>query len=316
MIVPPLLAWLRERDTERTERGLRRGLNPRSADCRDVLDLASNDYLGLARDHRVVEAAAAAALTWGGGATGSRLVTGSTQLHAELEASLARTVGSAAALVFSSGYLANIGAITTLASRSSLVISDARNHASLIDAIRLSGARVVITEHRDVNEVRRALRTRTERQALVVTDAVFSVDGDLAPLADLHAAAREFGATLLVDEAHSLGVIGDRGQGACSAAGICGEPDLVQTLTLSKSLGSAGGAVAGHPELINHLVNTARSFIFDTGLAPACAGAAMAALIILDEQPELPGAARLRAADLATAATESFTPWATRRAER
>jgi 8-amino-7-oxononanoate synthase len=144
-----------------------------------------------------------------------------------------------------------------------------------------------VAPHRDVAAVERALTRRTPSRAVVVTDAVFSVDGDLAPLADLHAAARAQGALLLVDEAHSLGVVGDGGRGACHAAGIAGEPDVVMTLTLSKSLGSQGGAVLGDPAVVEHLVNTARSFIFDTALAPAAVAAAGAALAALREDPGL-----------------------------
>ncbi|MEI8084480.1 MAG: 8-amino-7-oxononanoate synthase [Actinomycetes bacterium] len=305
MIVPPLLQWLGARDTQRAQSGLQRTITPRNANDSGVLDLASNDYLGLARDRRVVAAAAHAATAWGAGSTGSRLVTGSTELHATLENTLAETVGSPSALVFSSGYLANIGAVTALADRETLIVSDALNHASLIDAIRLSGARVVVAGHRKVDDVRKALVSRSEPRALVVTDAVFSVDGDLAPLVELHTLARQFGATLLVDEAHSLGVIGDGGGGACRTAGISAEPDVVLTLTLSKALGSAGGAVAGHPALINHLINSARSFIFDTGLAPACVGAALESLRILADTPELAATVRSRARNLAQIATEA-----------
>lgn len=298
MIVSPLLQWVRKRDADRATAGLRRTLHVRQTTAAAVVDLASNDYLGLARDERVIAAAVAAARTWGAGATGSRLVTGSTQLHTDLEAALAAFVGTQSSLVFSSGYLANLGVITSLADKDTLIVSDALNHASLIDAIRLSGARVVIVPHRDVEAVESALHERKEQRALVVTEAIFSVDGDLAPLGDLHGVARKQGATLLVDEAHSLGVLGDRGQGACAAAGIGAEPDVVQTLTLSKALGSAGGAVAGGHEIVAHLINTARTFIFDTGLAPACAGAALESLRIINEEPQRVAAVRRRAQEL------------------
>jgi 8-amino-7-oxononanoate synthase len=168
--------------------------------------------------------------------------------------------------VFSSGYLANLGAVTALAGAGSLVVSDAQNHASLVDACRLARGDVVVTAHRDVAAVNRALADRRTEQAVVVTDAVFSVDGDLAPLAELHRTARHHGALLVVDEAHGLGVVGPEGRGAAAAAGIAGEPDVVLTLTLSKSLGAQGGAVLADPVVIEHLVNTARAFIFDTGL--------------------------------------------------
>ncbi|MDQ1629834.1 MAG: 8-amino-7-oxononanoate synthase [Actinomycetota bacterium] len=297
----PLQA-LREQAAQRECTGMRRTLRPRTPG-EDVLDLASNDYLGLAREPRVVDAAVRAVQTWGAGSTGSRLVTGSTALHAELEGELARFTGAAGALLFSSGYLANLGAVVALSGPGALVVSDALNHASLVDACRLSRATVVVTPHRDVAAVEAALRRRTAAPALVVTDAVFSVDGDAAPLADLHAVSRRHGALLLVDEAHSLGVVGPDGSGAVRQAGLAGEPDVVQSVTLSKSLGSQGGAVLGDAVVVEHLINTARSFIFDTGLAPAAVGAAAAALEILRAGPGLADTARQRAADLAAVLT-------------
>jgi 8-amino-7-oxononanoate synthase len=298
---------VRQAAAARAAAGLRRELRPRAADD-DLLDLASNDYLGLARDPRVTGAAAEAALRWGAGSTGSRLVTGSTDLHTRLEADLAGFVGARAGLVFSSGYLANLGAVTALAGAGSLVVSDAQNHASLVDACRLARGDVVVTAHRDVAAVDRALADRRPDQAVVVTDAVFSVDGDLAPLAELHRAARSHGALLVVDEAHGLGVVGPEGRGAAVAAGIAGEPDVVLTLTLSKSLGAQGGAVLGDPVVVEHLVNTARAFIFDTGLAPSSAAAASAALTVLRSEPGLAAAVRARARDLATALAAAGLP--------
>jgi 8-amino-7-oxononanoate synthase len=292
------LRWLREAADQRAAAGMRRVLRPRSAG-EDVLDLASNDYLGLARDPRVVAGAVAAAETWGGGSTGSRLVTGSTDLHAGLERDLAAFTGAAAALVFSSGYLANLGAVAGLSGPGSTVVSDALNHASVVDACRLSRAQVAVTPHRDVTAVDEALRRRSTERALVVTDAVFSVDGDAAPLAALHDVVRRHGALLVVDEAHALGVVGADGSGLAADSGLGGSPDVVLTVTLSKSLGSQGGAVLGDPAVVEHLVNAARAFIFDTGLAPAAVGAAAAALEVLRAAPALAGAARARAVDLA-----------------
>ena len=291
------LATLRTRAAEREMSGLRRALRPRSAND-GLLDLASNDYLGLARDARITAAAAAAGQLWGAGATGSRLVTGSTDLHAALESDLASFVGAAAGLVFSSGYLANLGAITALSGPGTTIVSDALNHASVIDACRLSGAYVLVTAHRDVPAVEQALSRRTTDRALVVTDAVFSVDGDVAPLRDLHTVTRAHGGLLVVDEAHSLGVVGPDGTGAARAAGIAGQSDVVLTVTLSKSLGAQGGAVLGDAAVVEHLVNTARAFIFDTGLAPPSAAAAAAGLTVLRSEPQLSGAARARACDL------------------
>ena len=274
--------WLREAAADRDRAGLHRTLRPRPA-REDVLDLASNDYLGLSRHPQVVAAAVAAVREYGAGSTGSRLVTGSTRLHDELEGALATRLGAPAALVFSSGYLANLGAVCGLAGPGTLIVSDSGNHASLIDACRLSRARVVVVPHNDPAAVAAALDGRPEARALVVTDAIFSVDGDLAPLAGLHAVARASGAVLLVDEAHAVGVTGPAGAGAAAAAGIGGEPDVVRTLTLSKSLGSQGGAVVGPAVLREHLVDTARAFVFDTGLAPSAAAAALAALHLVDD---------------------------------
>lgn len=296
------LARLRDAAARRSAAGLRRTLRPRPD---GLTDLASNDYLGLAGDPRLVEGAVAAARAWGTGSTGSRLVTGTTELHAELDRRLAAFTGSAAGLVFSSGFLANLGAVTALAGPGTLVVSDQVNHASIVDACRLSRARVVIVPHRDTAAVEQALAEREEDDALVVTDAVFSVDGDLAPLAALHAAVRAHGALLVIDEAHALGVVGDGGRGAAHAAGLAGEPDVILTLTLSKSLASQGGAVLGAPEVIDTLVDTGRSFIFDTGLNPPAAGAALAALDVLESEPGLPGRARDRAIRLAGLAAGS-----------
>ncbi|MGH3692445.1 MAG: 8-amino-7-oxononanoate synthase [Pseudonocardiaceae bacterium] len=293
--------WLEAAAAARCSAGLQRVLRPRPV-FEPVIDLASNDYLGLARDPRVVEGAVQAARAWGTGSTGSRLVTGSTELHAQLEEELAGFCGVPAALVFSSGYAANLGALTALSGPGSLVVSDAAGHASLVDACQLSRARVVVTPHADVSAVDAVLAARSERRALVVTDSVVSVNGDLAPLAQLYGACRRRGAVLLADEAHGFGVRGPGGRGALAEHGLAGEPDVVATVTLSKSLGSQGGAVLGSRTVVDHLVNTARSFIFDTGLAPPAAGGALAALRVLRAEPELPGRVLDAAAAIAVAA--------------
>lgn len=296
------LERLRRAGERRAAAGLTRTLRPRRPEADQLLDVASNDYLGLCRDPRLIEAATLATHEWGAGSTGSRLVTGSTTLHADLERALADFVGTASALVFSSGYLANLAAVTALAGSGSLVVSDASNHASIVDACRLSRARVAVTPHRDVAAVERTLADRDEDGAVVVTDAVFSVDGDRAPLAALHRACRRHGALLVVDEAHALGVVGAGGRGGAHAAGLAGAPDVVLTVTLSKSLGSQGGAVLAEPEVTDTLVDTGRPFIFDTGLAPGCAGAALAGLQVLAAEPELAVRVRARAAELAALA--------------
>ncbi|GGW37956.1 8-amino-7-oxononanoate synthase [Streptomyces xantholiticus] len=289
--------WIDDESRRRERAGLVRTLRPRTADS-DLLDLASNDYLGLTRRPEVTEGAVEAARRWGAGATGSRLVTGSTELHAELERELADFCGFEAALVLSSGYAANLAAVTALSGRDALVVSDAGNHASIVDGCRLSRAETVVVAHADVDAVRKTLDAHPGRRALAVTDSVFSVDGDAAPLPGLADACREYGAALLVDDAHGLGVLGDGGRGALAAAGLAGTAGTVATLTLSKSLGSQGGAVLGPARVIDHLVNTARTFIFDTGLAPAAAGGALASLRVLRREPGLAGRAREVAATL------------------
>ncbi|MFE4218349.1 8-amino-7-oxononanoate synthase [Streptomyces sp. NPDC056844] len=288
--------WIDEEARRRADAGLVRTLRPRPAGT-ELLDLASNDYLGLSRNPEVTAAAAEAARTWGAGSTGSRLVTGSTALHAELERELAAFCGFEAALVFSSGYAANLAALTALTAHDSLIVSDAGNHASIVDGCRLSRAATAVVPHADPEAVRKALHTHGGR-ALAVTDSVFSVDGDAAPLAALADVCREAGAALLVDDAHGLGVLGEGGRGALAAAGLAGGEGVVATLTLSKSLGSQGGAVLGPARVIQHLVNTARTFIFDTGLAPAAVGAALGALRLLRREPGRAARAGAVAAEL------------------
>ncbi|WP_216208685.1 8-amino-7-oxononanoate synthase [Amycolatopsis aidingensis] len=290
--------WLDAEAEKRAEAGLVRRLRPRTAESAE-LDLAGNDYLGLARDKRVAGAAAAAALRWGAGSTGSRLVTGSTELHAELEHELARFTGAQAALVFSSGFTANLGAVTALSGAESAIVTDKYIHASLIEGCRLSRADVAAVAHADPAAMRHALATRRKARALVVTDSVFSVDGDLAPLPELAATCREQGAALLVDDAHGIGVLGEGGRGAVHEAGLADAPDVVTTITLSKAFGAQGGAVLGPRRVIRHLVDTARSFIFDTGLAPASVAAAQTALGVLRAEPELATNVRAAAGNLA-----------------
>lgn len=282
------LGWLDGYAADRAAAGLRRTLTARRAD-EDALDLASNDYLGLSRHPRVLDAAADALRVWGAGATGSRLVTGTTELHEQFERALAEFVGAESALCFSSGYLANLGVVTALAGRGALVVSDGGSHASLVDACRLSRARIVVTPRGDVNAVREALAERSEERAIVLTDSVYSADGVLAPVAGLHAAARAHGAALVVDEAHGLGVRGAGGRGLVHELGLAGEPDLIVTATLSKALGAQGGVVLGPERVRAHLVDAARPFIFDTGLAPAAVAAAGAALAELRADPALAG---------------------------
>ncbi|MFE0645388.1 8-amino-7-oxononanoate synthase [Streptomyces sp. NPDC058877] len=296
--------WTDAEARRRTEAGLVRVLRPRAAES-DLLDLASNDYLGLTRRPEVTEAAAEAARRWGAGSTGSRLVTGTTRLHTRLERELADFCGFEAALVFSSGYAANLAALTALTDRNSLVVSDAANHASIVDGCRLARAETAVVPHADPEAVAKTLDAHPGRRALVVSDSVFSVDGDKAPLPALAEACRRRGAGLVVDDAHGFGVLGDGGRGALHEAGLAGDEDVVATLTLSKSLGSQGGAVLGPSRVIEHLVNAARTFIFDTGLAPAAAGGALASLRLIGAEPGLAERARTVATTLHCLLTEA-----------
>ncbi|MGO9032706.1 8-amino-7-oxononanoate synthase [Mycobacterium sp.] len=301
------LAWLEAVEQQRREAGLRRALRPRPAVATE-LDLASNDYLGLSQHPDVIEGGVDALRTWGAGATGSRLVTGDTLLHGELESALAEFVGAATGLVFSSGYAANLGAVVGLSGPGALLVSDAYSHASLVDACRLSRARVVVTPHRDVDAVDAALAARDEERAVVITESVFSADGALAPVRQLHEVCRRHRALLMVDEAHGLGVRGAGGRGLLHELGLAGAPDVVMTTTLSKALGSQGGAVLATSPVRDHLIDAARPFIFDTGLAPAAVGAALAALRVLSAEPWRPEAVLRHAGTLAQICEVSQAP--------
>ncbi|WP_188584964.1 8-amino-7-oxononanoate synthase [Gordonia jinhuaensis] len=292
------LSWLDADASARREAGLHREVTPRE-ESGALVDLASNDYLGLARHPATIAGAQEAAARWGTGATASRLVAGTTRLHDDFERDLAAFLGVEAALVFSSGYLANIGAVSALAGRDGFIVSDTGAHASLIDGCRLSRSQVVVIERGDHEALARVLATRTRQRALVVTDSVYSIDGVIAPIAEYHQVAREHGAMLLVDEAHALGVRGRGGRGVVDELGLSGADDLVVTTVLSKSLGSQGGVVAGSARVRDHLVDTARTFIFDTGLNPPAAGAARAALATLRDNPDLCDQVRHNAARIA-----------------
>jgi 8-amino-7-oxononanoate synthase len=301
------LAWLDEVEQQRSAAGLRRALRTRSAVGAE-LDLASNDYLGLSQHPDVIDGGVEALRTWGAGATGSRLVTGNTDLHEGFEVALADFMGAESALVFSSGYTANLGAVVALSGPGSLIVSDAYTHASLVDACRLSRARVVVTPHRDVDAVEAALRGRDEERAVVLTDSVFSADGALAPLTSLREMCARHGALLIVDEAHGLGVRGEGGRGLLDEVGLAGATDVVMTTTLSKALGSQGGVVLGAAAVRAHLIDSARPFIFDTGLAPAAVGAAWAALRVLIAEPWRADAVLAHAATLARFSGVAETP--------
>lgn len=285
--------WLAERADLRRERGVER-TDPVLRDD-SMIDLASNDYLGLARDTRVIGAALAATERYGASAAASRLVTGTLPVHREVERALVDLTEQPAALAFSSGYAANIGVVSALTGRGAHILLDAHAHASLHDAARMSRSPYEVFAHNDAAALERRLRELGGVRVLVAVESIYSVLGDAAPLDELYAVCRAHDALLLVDEAHGIGVTGS-GRGLVHALGLAGARDLVVTATLSKSLGAQGGAALGSPLLRTHLVNTARSFIFDTGLAPAAAAAAAEAARIVAARPQLAAAVHERAA--------------------
>lgn len=276
---------------------------------RGLDDLASNDYLGLADDPRLRAAATAAVERFGTGARASRVVTGTTAAHDDLEHALTGLTGQPACLAFSSGYTANIGLLTALGDPDTLIVSDAHVHASLIDGARLSRSPVAICPHSDLDALDHLLRVRVQRRAIVVVESVYSVLGDAADLPRIAGLCAEHDALLVVDEAHGIGVRGN-GRGAVHAAGLAGAAHVVVTATLSKALGAQGGAVLGAPLLREHLVNTARTFIFDTALAPAAAAAAAEACRIVAAEPQRVEALHRAAAAIADAAGVGVAPGA------
>ena len=283
--------WIREELEELDRLGLRRFRRVRKRgqagefllEGREVLHFGSNDYLGLAGHPRVVAAACRAACEFGWGAGGSPLVCGYTSLHEQLEQALADFQGTEAAIVFSSGYAANVGAISSLVGPGDVVYCDEANHASIWDGCRLSRADVRFFRHGDVEHLKDQLEKRGRyRRALVVTDTVFSIDGDLARLGELVDLAEKYDAMLLVDEAHALGVFGSHGRGLVEHAELL-QAVPVRVATLSKALGSLGGFVAGPKAVIELIVNKARSYIFSTALPPPAIAAALEALSLLRE---------------------------------
>jgi 8-amino-7-oxononanoate synthase len=278
---------------ELRERGLYRRLRlisgPQGArvllDGRPVLLLCSNNYLGLADHPRVRESAADAAMRWGAGAGASRLVSGNMTIHRRLEEQIAAFKGASACVLFGSGYLANSGTISALAREGDVVFSDALNHASIVDGCRLARADTFVYDHRDMDHLEWGLREADGRGSLIVTDSVFSMDGDVAPLEEIVELARRHDARVMVYEAHATGCFGPGGRGAVAEAGLEGEVDLVVG-TLGKALGSYGAYVCCDREMAEYLINRARTLIFSTALPPPAAAAAMASLEILREQPE------------------------------
>jgi glycine C-acetyltransferase len=273
-------------------------------DGAEVLLLCSNNYLGLADHPRVRQAAADAAERFGAGAGASRLISGNMSIHERLERRLADFAGYEAALLFGSGYLANLGAVSALVGRGQVVFSDELNHASLIDGCRISRAERFVYRHRDLEHLAWGLQKAGDRGALIVTDAIFSMDGDVAPIAGLVELARRSGCRLLVDEAHAIGLLGQDGRGAVAEAGLEGEVDLVIG-TLGKTLGSYGAYVCASAEIVELLTNVARPFIFSTALPPPAVGAAIAALGILESQPGMVEHLRLNGDTLREALAQS-----------
>lgn len=253
-------------------------------DGKPVLVMCSNNYLGLADHPRVREAAADAARRWGVGSSGSRLISGNMTVHRRLESRLAEFKGTETALLFGSGYMANTGIIPALTQADEVVFSDELNHASIIDGCRLSQAETFIYDHGDLEHLAWGLRQARGRASLIVTDSVFSMDGDIAPLEGIVELAKNHDVRVMVDEAHATGTVGADGRGAVAAAGLTSEIDVIVG-TLSKALGSYGAFAACDTQIARFLVNSARSFIYSTAPAPPVVAAAAEALEILVEQP-------------------------------
>ena len=280
-----------------------------------VLMFSSNNYLGLANHPGLKKASMDAALYYGTGSGGSRLISGSMEVHRTLEKELALFKGTDGALLFSSGYHANVGAISALAGEGDLILSDEFNHASIVDGCRLSRGEVRVYKHGDMNSLKEILRRSSKfKQRLIVTDSVFSVDGDIAPLPDIVDLAEKYSALVMVDDAHGTGVLGKKGKGAIEHFGLEGKVEI-QMGTLGKALGSFGAYIAGSEDLIQYLVNKTRSLLYTTALPPSVCGSALAALKILGERPELVSQLRNNASyfrkgmrDLGYPIPESGTP--------
>lgn len=252
---------------------------------REYLLLASNSYLGISTHPELMAAAQQAIAQYGTGSGGSRLISGNCLLHEELERALADFKNTEAAIVFNTGYMANLGVISSLAGSGDVIFSDELNHASIIDGCKLSRAKVVVYRHCDLGHLEVLLAgTSTTGRKLIVTDGVFSMDGDLAPLPGIVNLAREYQAMVMVDDAHGTGVLGTNGRGTVEYFGLENQVDI-QLGTLSKALASEGGFVAGSKELIQYLRNRARTFIYSTGLAPGVIAASLAALQVVDQEP-------------------------------
>lgn len=256
-------------------------------DDREVILLSSNNYLGLASHPEVIKAQIEAAEEFGAGASASRLISGNMILHERLEKKIADFKGAEAAIIFTTGYMANIGTISALMGEKDLVICDKLNHASIIDGVRLSGARLKTYPHKDLERLKDILKKETSyKKKLIVTDGVFSMDGDIAPLPGLVRIAETYDAILMLDDAHATGVIGKNGKGTCEHFGIK-KGVHVHMGTFSKALGNLGGFVAGSKVLIDYIRNKARSFIYSTALPPAIVGGCIKAIEIIEKDNSL-----------------------------
>jgi len=276
------------------KKGLYRGIKDRNSpqgprllfNGKEYLNFSSNDYLGLSNNTYIIRKAQEALASYGFGSAASRLLGGGCALHRELETKIAHFKGTERALVFNTGYAANTGIIPAITNKEDAVFSDELNHASIIDGCRLSKARVFVYRHKDVAHLEKIMREQPAKKKIVITDSVFSMDGDISPLRDLYTICKKTGAMLYIDDAHGTGVLGN-GKGALSHFHLEPEPWIVQMGTFSKAFGSFGGFVAASSEVIDWLINTARSFIFSTAL-PACAlAASLAALETIENNPEL-----------------------------
>ncbi|WP_235991770.1 8-amino-7-oxononanoate synthase [Metabacillus schmidteae] len=272
--------WLNKRLDRMKEAGLTRHI--RTINNQSVF--SSNDYLGLAKDRRLISAAKRTLDDWGVGSSGSRLTTGNSEWHEKLEHRIAGFKQTEAALLFSSGYLANIGVLSSLPEKGDILLSDELNHASIIDGCRLSKADTVIYKHVDLDNLETKLKeTASYKRRFIVTDGVFSMDGNIAPLDKIMVLAKSYHACVIVDDAHGTGVLGENGRGTSDYFGVM--PDVVIG-TLSKAIGSEGGFVAGSKTLIDFLVNHARTFIFQTAIPPANCAASYTALGIIEQSKE------------------------------
>ncbi|NYS60556.1 8-amino-7-oxononanoate synthase [Vreelandella salicampi] len=286
--MPVSEAWQQRLTDARTDRQQAHRWRTRqvvaSGSCSSALDFAGNDYLGFAQDPRVCEAQAEGARRYGAGAGASHLVSGHLEVHDALEDALAQWTGRERALLFSTGYMANLGVLQSLADRHTAIFQDRLNHASLIDGATLSGARSRRYHHRDSNDLARLLERSERQHKLVVSDGVFSMDGDVAEIATLAHVSQRHNAWLMIDDAHGVGVLGENSSGC--AGGVTSQDVPILVGTLGKALGTAGAFVAGDAELIDHLIQFSRSYVYTTAQPPAIAAATLKALEIVQGEPE------------------------------